>query len=211
LLGGAARGFQARELYYWRRFADFTVKAKITLDATELGDLLALAEIPYRWGWELQSEWGEHSAPTTLNTLTERYPVQAPTWVVIMQDFGEPGVPEIPAPPEDDSAEFTGAWDTDRSSFSTMGGCLGSFMINWPQCGNDYGEGVGRLIESEGSRRQFFQESRWHTQSFAFIQTQLGRRYGLANQVFLIPTSYSLSGGAYALHPYYRESRRLTV
>jgi len=28
-----------------------------------------------------------------------------------MQDFGEPGVPEIPAPPEDDSAEFTGAWD----------------------------------------------------------------------------------------------------
>jgi len=50
------------------RFADFTVKAKITLDATELGDLLALAEIPYRWGWELQSEWGEHSAPTTLNT-----------------------------------------------------------------------------------------------------------------------------------------------
>jgi len=46
-----ARGFQARELYYWRSFADFTVKAKITLDATELGDLLALAEIPYRWGW----------------------------------------------------------------------------------------------------------------------------------------------------------------
>lgn len=40
------------------RFADFTVKAKITLDATELGDLLALAEVPYRWGWELQSEWG---------------------------------------------------------------------------------------------------------------------------------------------------------
>jgi len=70
---------------------------------------------------------------------------------------------------------------------------------------------VGRLIESEGSRRQFFQESRWHTQSFArFIQTQLGRRYGLANQVFpSFPTSYSLSGGAYALHPYYRESRRL--
>jgi hypothetical protein len=70
------------------RFADFTVKAKITLDATELGDLLALAEVPYRWGWELQSEWNEPSAPTAFNALTERYPVQAPTWVVIMQDFG---------------------------------------------------------------------------------------------------------------------------
>jgi hypothetical protein len=195
------------------RFADFTVKAKITLDATELGDLLALAEIPYRWGWELQSEWGEPSAPTTLNTLTERYPVQAPTWVAIMQDFGEPGAPEIPAPPEDDSAEFAGAWDGyGAEQFLNYGRLPGGlFMINWPQCGNDYGEGVGRLIESEGSRRQFFQESRWHTQSFArFIQIQLGRRYGLANQVFpSFPTSYSLSGGAYALHPYYRESRRL--
>jgi len=53
---GAARGFQARVVLL-AFFADFTVKAKITLDATELGDLLALAEIPYRWGWELQSEW----------------------------------------------------------------------------------------------------------------------------------------------------------
>jgi len=48
-----------------------------------------------------------------------------------MQDFGEPGV-EIPAPPEDD-LEFTGAWMATDRSFSTMGGCLGSFMINWPQ------------------------------------------------------------------------------
>jgi hypothetical protein len=37
------------------RFADFTVHAKITLDGTELGDLLALAQVPHRWGWELRS------------------------------------------------------------------------------------------------------------------------------------------------------------
>ncbi len=206
------------------RFADFTVKAKITLDATELGDLLALAEVPYRWGWELQSEWGEPSAPTTtrvwgkqshtgnslLNALSERYPVQAPTWAVIMQDFGEPGAPEILAPPQEDLAQFAGAWDGyGPEQFLNYGRLPGGlFMINWPQCGNDYGEGVGRLIESSSSRRQFLQESRWHTQSFArFIQTQLGRRYGLADQVF--PTTHSLGGGAYALHPYYRESRRL--
>jgi hypothetical protein len=36
----------------------------------------------------------------------------------------------------------------------------------------------------------------------------LGRRYGLAEQIFPIFPS-SLGGGAYALHPYYRESRRL--
>lgn len=79
------------------RFADFTVTAKIILDGTELGDLLALAEIPHRWGWELQSEWEEPSAPADYNYLTENYPVQAPTWVVVMQDFGEAIASEIPA------------------------------------------------------------------------------------------------------------------
>ncbi|MBG1270837.1 FAD-dependent oxidoreductase [Nostoc sp. WHI] len=188
------------------RFADFAVTAKIILDGTELGDLLALAEIPYRWGWELQSEWGEPSAPTTFNSLTEKYPVQAPTYVVIMQDFGKAVAPEIPAAPNDNPSQFTGAWDGyGAETFLNYGRLPGSrFMINWPICGNDYGEGVGRLIESELSRGEFIQESRSHSQNFArFIQNQLGRRYGLAKKVFPhTPT-------AFALHPYYRESRRL--
>ncbi|MFM9158785.1 MAG: FAD-dependent oxidoreductase, partial [Dolichospermum sp.] len=93
------------------RFADFTVNAKIILDGTELGDLLALGEIPLRWGWELQSEWGEPSAPANFNSLTQTYPVQAPTWVVVMQDFGENIAPEIFPAPNYDPSQFTGAWD----------------------------------------------------------------------------------------------------
>ncbi len=193
------------------QFADFTVTAKITLDATELGDLLALAEVPYRWGWEWQSQWGEPSAPTAPNALTTRYPVQAPTWVAIVQDFSEPVAPEIPAPPQDDPNQFAGAWDSyGWEQFLNYGRLPGDlFMINWPQRGNDYVEGVERLITSEAARYQFLQESLWHTQSFVrFIQNQLGRRYGLADYIFPI-SSTSLGGGAYALHPYYRESRRL--
>jgi len=211
------------------RFADFAVTAKITLDATELGDLLALADIPYRWGWELQSEWGEPSAPVTFNSFTKKYPVQAPTWVVIMQDFGEAmsttGVaasPEIPSAPNDNPSQFAGAWnsygaetvlqtlmpgdpDARGLRFLNYGRLPGGlFMINWPICGNDYGQGLERLIESELSRGEFNQESRWHSQNFArFIQNQLGRRYGLAKQVFPHTST------AFALHPYYRESRRL--
>ena len=188
------------------RFADFAVTAKIILDGTELGDLLALAEIPYRWGWELQSEWGEPSAPVAFNSLTERYPVQAPTYVVIMQDFGEAVALEIPPAPNYNPSQFTGAWDGyGAETFLNYGRLPGGlFMMNWPICGNDYGEGVGRLIESDVSRGEFIQESRWHSQNFAhFIQNQLGRRYGLAEKVFPhTPT-------AFALHPYYRESRRL--
>ncbi|MEH2168958.1 MAG: FAD-dependent oxidoreductase [Nostoc sp.] len=187
-------------------FADFAVTAKIILDGTELGDLLPLADIPYRWGWELQSEWEEPSAPVTFNSLTQKYPVQAPTYVVIMQDFGESIAPEIPAAPNYNPSQFTGAWDGYGAETFLNYGRLpdGLFMMNWPICGNDYGEGVGRLIESDVSRGKFIQESRWHSQNFAhFIQKQLSRRYGLAKKVFPHAST------AFALHPYYRESRRL--
>ncbi len=188
------------------RFADFTVTAKIILDATELGYLLPLAEIHYRWGWELKSEWGEPSAPDDFNSLTERYPVQAPTGVVIMQDFGAEIAPEIPQAPNYHPSVFAGAWDGyGAETFLNYGRLPGGlFMMNWPICGNDYGAGLGRLIESDSSRWEFIQECRWHSQNFAhFIQNQLGRRYGLAQNLF--PSNQP----AFGLHPYYRESRRL--
>ena len=189
------------------RFANFIVKAKIILDATELGDLLALSEIPYRWGWELQSEWGEPSAPSDYNDLTSRYPVQSPTWVVLMQDFGEAVAPEIENAPNDRPSLFAGAWDGyGVEKFLNYGRLPGGvFMINWPVHGNDYAENLGRLLDPH-MRHEFLLECRFWSQNFAsFIQKQLGRRYGLAEQVF----SSSFALGAYALHPYYRESRRL--
>ncbi|MBF2029668.1 MAG: FAD-dependent oxidoreductase [Oscillatoriales cyanobacterium C42_A2020_001] len=195
------------------RFADYIIRAQITLDGTELGDLLALGNIPHRWGWELQSEFGEPSAPTEPNQLTQTYPVQVPTWVVVMQDFGAGNeAPEIPPPPvETPSDRFANAWQNyGGEKFLNYGRLPGDrFMINWPIHGNDYGEGVERLVGSESERQAFLQESLWHTQSFArYIQTRLGRRYGLAADSF--PTNQrSIGGGAYALHPYFRESRRL--
>jgi hypothetical protein len=194
------------------QFADYTIHAKMTLDGTELGDLLVLGEIPHRWGWELQAEFGEPSAPVEPNTLTKNYPVQAPTWVMVMQDVGEGNeAAVIPAPPTYDPELFKGAWqDYGGEKFWDYGRLPGDrFMINWPIHGNDYGEGVHRLIGSESEKQQFLQEAQWHSQGFAhFIQTHLGRRYGLAENIFP-DTLNNLNNGAYALHPYYRESRRL--
>ncbi len=214
------------------RFDTLSVQAKVTLDGTELGDLLALAEVPYRWGWETQSVWQEPSAPVSLTdpadalyAITQRYPVQSPTWVVIMQDYAQRGgiAPRIKPPPKasPDSA-FEGAWanygDTDTPAGEA---CLNygrlpndRFMINWPHQGNDYGVGLHRLIESDEARSQYAQEAQWHSQSFArYIQTQLGQRYGLASDIFPsnLPENLSESGpgGGFALMPYYRESRRL--
>ncbi len=196
------------------RFADYTIYAKVTLDGTELGDLLALGEIPHRWGWELQSEFGEPSAPVESNSLIETYPVQAPTWVVVMRDVGEGNqAAMIPAPPHYNPELFKDAWESyGGEKFLNYGRLPGDrFMINWPIHGNDYGEGVERLIGSESEKQQFLQEARWHSQGFAhFIQTHLGLRYGLAENIFPpSQTFYSIGSGAYALHPYYREGRRL--
>ncbi|PPS43954.1 FAD-dependent oxidoreductase [Chroococcidiopsis sp. TS-821] len=202
------RGEVPLEVYYQGgcitgvRFREFAVTAKITLDATELGDILALADVPYRWGWELQSEWNEPSAPVKPNALTAQYPVQAPTWVVIMQDYSTDIAPEIAPAPNYDASKFSRAWENYGVEQFLNYGRLpeNRFMINWPIHGNDYGVGVERLIASKTAQNEFLQECFWHSQNFAyFIQSQIGCRYGLAD-VF---------DTGLAMHPYYRESRRV--
>lgn len=206
-------------------FNTFSAEAQIILDGTELGDLLFLGDIPYRWGWEAQQEWGEPSAPDahTLQTDTfyRQYPVQAPTWVVVLQDFGEhigeqTQVPTIPPPPNwQNDRSFHGAWaNHGPEQFLNYGRLPNNrFMINWPIQGNDYGEGADRLVGPPEEQNAFLQESLWHSQAFAhFIQRTItphtNSRYGLAKDTFPnLPET--IGGGAYALHPYYRESRRL--
>jgi hypothetical protein len=168
------------------RFADYAIDAQIILDATELGDLLALADVPHRWGWEWQADFGEPSAPIAPNELTQKYPVQSPTWVVVLKDF-EADAPEISQPPLDRPEQFAGAWQGyEPEAFLNYGRLPGNrFMINWPQQGNDYGARLDRLLESATTRRELLQEACWHSQSFArHIQSQLGCRYGLAETTF---------------------------
>lgn len=192
------------------RFDDCFIKAQIIIDGTELGDLLSLGEVPHRWGWELQAEFGEPSAPSVFNELTERYPVQSPTWVFILQEFSgnAPKIREENWEMPNNPADFAGTWaNYGPETFLNYGRLPENrFMINWPIRGNDYGEGVGRLVESATAKNAFLQEAYWHSYNFArFLQAELGDRYGLAPEIF----PHRLGQGAFALHPYYRESRRL--
>jgi len=212
------------------QFEQVSVTAKITLDGTELGDLLALGDIPFRWGWETQDVWNEPSAPVSLTDpadplyeITQRYPVQSPTWVVIMKDYGSQGAPKIERPSiyrEYRDAEyeslFSEAWANygdDETPAGEM--CLNYgrlpddlFMINWPHKGNDYGVNLSRLVESKEARAQYGQEAQQHSQAFAhYIQANISDRYGIAQDIF--PKTANSPGGGFALMPYYRESRRL--
>ncbi|MDJ1170932.1 FAD-dependent oxidoreductase [Roseofilum sp. BLCC_M154] len=201
------------------RFQNLRVNATLTLDGTELGDLLALADIPHRWGWELQGEWGEPSAPKEANELTERYPVQAPTWVIHLQDYGEGiNAPEIPG--SVDESAFAGAWENHGVEKFLSYGRLpgGTMMINWPIKGNDYGVNLNRLIESPQNHFILLQEALEHSLNFGrTIQSQLGQRYGLAVNQFPVLDSTTSPRSALlpqfqqgvALYPYFRESRRL--
>lgn len=207
-------------------FRDYRVRAVLTLDGTELGDCLALGNVPYRWGWEPQELWQEPSAPpqATLEAdpFYRQYPVQAPTWVVVLQDFGEQGAPAIPPPPTGIPEDrFQGAWQNyGQAQFLNYGRLPGNrFMINWPILGNDYDRDCQRLVGSPDQQRAFHQEARWHSQAFAhYIQQHIrqdvqqhgGYRYGLATDTFPpVQSQDDMGGCAYGLHPYYRESRRL--
>jgi len=192
-------------------FSDFIIEAKIIIDGTELGDLLALADVPCRWGWELQSEFNELSAPIEHNELSNKYPVQAPTWVFMLQDYDnikhcrgeEPFAPT-------NTSKFNGAWDNyGAEKFINYGKLTNDlYMINWPICGNDYGEGLNRLVASKSDQQQFLREAYDHSYSFAtYLQSELGSQYGLAKNIF--PQENNNLDCAFALHPYYRESRRL--
>ena len=200
------------------RFTDLIVEAKITIDGTELGDLLALGEIPHRWGWEMQAEFNEPSAPIIANELTNKYPIQAPTWVFILQEYFNAQAETISASPNVPTSLscFNGAWDNYGAEKFLNYGRLPNdrYMINWPICGNDYGENLGRLRESKILQQEFLEEAYHHSLNFAyFLQSQLGKHYGLAQNIFphyqVKLTNSLINHSAFALHPYYRESRRL--
>ena len=205
-------------------FPDFTVKATIIIDGTELGELLPLGNIPYRWGWETQAEFDEPSAPAELNEFTERYPVQTPTWVIHLQDFGEgKTAAEIPDRGIPDAA-FAGAWENHGAEKFLSYGMLPdrAMMINWPIHGNDYAIDLNRLVGSSAEQLAVHEEALNYSLGFGrYIQRYLGQRYGLATSEFPLlppPTSSPASPRAalapeeqtgVALYPYYRESRRL--
>ncbi|MDJ0745944.1 MAG: FAD-dependent oxidoreductase [Xenococcaceae cyanobacterium MO_167.B27] len=190
------------------------IKAVITIDGTELGDLLALADAPYRWGWESPTEFDEPSlavVESDKQELINKYPVQAPTWVFYLQDNDKQTSETIASNlPEFDSQLFKGAWDKHGAEkFLSYGRVTDNlYMINWPIAGNDYGVGLDRLIASESSKKEFLAEAYHHSYSFAaYIKSELGQRCSLAKDIF--PHQDSNINSAFALYPYYRESRRL--
>jgi hypothetical protein len=63
------------------------IEARLVIDATETGDLLQLAQLPYRLGKESKAAFGEALAPEQADPLDQ----QPVTWVLALRRHAQPG------------------------------------------------------------------------------------------------------------------------
>jgi len=188
----------------------FNVYAKQVIDATELGDVLASAGVPYDVGMEASAVTGENvNVPATNNIIQDL------TYVAVLKDYGKSADCTIAKPVGYDPTEFDGCCldfysDTTRikpgvdcAKMITYAKLPGNkYMLNWPGHGNDIYLNIISLSPAE--RELELQKAKQQTLRYIyFLQHQLGyKNLGLAVDEF--PTSDRL-----ALIPYHREGRRV--
>ena len=185
-----------------------TVNASVSVDATETGDLMAMAGCRYYIGQDSRSVTGEKGAPVDSTDI-----VQDITYVAVLKDYGDKADKTIPRPDNYDSSlyECTCKCECNNLTDSTYdcnmmlnyGRLPGiKYMINWPEHGNDYY--LNDLNMDYYTRKKAWQKAKDHTLGWIyFIQTKAGyKNLGLADDEF--PTQDRL-----AIYPYYRESRRI--
>lgn len=181
------------------------VTAKVVIDATDLGDVLFLAEAGYDIGMDSRKLTGEANAPEEKNDI-----VQDLTWVAILKDFGSGSDKTIEKPSGYNPDLYRGSCSMTVDSILincekmlTYGRLPNNkYMINWPKKGNDIYLNVIGMNREE--RKKELIKAKNHTLGFVYyIQTELGfKNLGLADDEF--PTSDRL-----AIIPYHREGRRL--
>ncbi len=182
-----------------------TVLARIVIDATDLGDGLAMAGAAYDLGMESKWVTGEENAPETANNS-----VQDLTWAAILKDFGTGADKTIEKPQNYDPELFRGSCAMtvdsiiiDCEKMLNYGRLPNNkYMINWPRHGNDIYLNVVEM--NWAHRREELKKAKERTLCFIYyIQTELGfKNLGLADDEF--PTADKL-----AFVPYHREGRRL--
>lgn len=184
------------------------VHAKITIDATEYGDILTQSGCAYAVGRDSRNNTGE---PEALARADEY--IQDITYVAILKDFGTGADKTIPRPVNYDPQNYAGICrEASQEATSDLVDCQtmleygrlpnDKFMLNWPNSGNDF---YLNIIEMDWQQRKTELEKakNFTLGCLYFIQTELGKKHiGLAREGF--PTQDSLP-----LIPYNRESRRL--
>ena len=181
------------------------VTAKVTIDATDIGESLKMAGTTYRLGMDSKAETKEENAPLKANNI-----VQDLTWVAVLKDYGAGADKTIAKPENYDANHFAGSCaetvdnkQIDCDKMLTYGKLPNNkYMINWPKKGNDVYLNVIEMSREERNK-ELLKARNFTLQFVYYIQKELGyKNLGLADDEFA--TSDLL---AYA--PYHREGRRL--
>jgi hypothetical protein len=189
------------------------VRAKVTVEATEFGDVLALGKVPYRLGRDSKSDTGEQHPPNIADDE-----IQDMTFCAILKNY-KGKAPEIKASSSYNPLLFkcSTAEDCDNpdetflnhklhnwESFITYAALPNDkYLLNWPFRSNDYLT-TRDIYENPASRDWHYKKAKEQTLNYIhYIQTKLGHpEWGLATDEF--PTSDHLP-----FIPYVRESRRV--
>lgn len=193
-----------------RNGSKIRIHASQTIDATELGDLMAAAQVPFDLGMEADSLTKEGLHIKASNDI-----IQDLTYTAILKDYGPMADCTVVRPDGYDPRLFDCSCsdycsDTaklysrvDKHKMLAYGKLPGNkYMINWPSHGNDYYLNLVNLNEAQ--RQEALKKAKARTLQFIyFIQQELGfKNLGLADDEF--PTADRLP-----LIPYHREGRRL--
>lgn len=189
------------------------VNAAITIEATEFGDLLKLANIPYRLGRDAKSDTGEPDAceqwdgevqDVTFCAILKKYDGAAPA--VAPSDIYDPErfINSTAVHCDTTDEKILGHKLHSFESFITYAALPGDkYLLNWPFRSNDYPTTI-ELYENLENRPWHYQQAKRLTLDYIhYIQTRLGHpEWGLAADEF--PTDDHLP-----FIPYVRESRRI--
>ena len=199
ITGAVFKNYQGRTI---------TIFCKICIDATELGDVLAMSGTAYDTGMEDFAYSHESIAPGRNNIIQDL------TWAAILKDHGPGSDNTITRPNGYDSTKFVRSclskfctdspavmWNAQKMlNYGKIGN--NKYMINWPVNGNDFYLNVLEAGYEERNRQYALAKN--HTLQFIYyIQKELGyKNLALADDEF--PTDDRLP-----FIPYNRESRRM--
>jgi len=180
------------------------VTSKVLVDATEFGDMMFLAAVPYSLGYEKNT--GESLAAAAEDCI------QPLKYVAILKKFDNPKEPVKPANYDpnnyrclnDKTERLHSSSDFDLNHLLNYGKMPdGKLLINIPShsCGNDFHATADELDNL--NRQEILEMAKDYSRGFIYyVQTELGLSdWGIYNE-------FGTSDG-FAKIPYVRESRRL--
>lgn len=187
-----------------------TILAKVIIDATELGDAMAMAGVPFDVGMEADSLTKENAGVLKSSNI-----IQDLTYAAILKDYGKGADKTIEKPAGYDPQEFDGSCldyyhntkieDPKINAVKMLEYAKlphDKYMLNWPRRGNDtYLDVIDLNYEERQNKLNIAKQT---TLRFIyFIQQQLGfKNLGLANDEYKTADKLPYI-------PYYREGRRV--